>query len=53
MVNNGVINIGMHISFLISVFGFLLDIHPGVELLGHMAVIALVFFVFFLILFYF
>ena len=42
VVNNVVTNIGMHISFLISVFGFLLDTHPGVELLGHMAVIALV-----------
>ena len=40
VVSNVVINIGMHISFLISVFGFLLDIHPGVELLGHMTVVA-------------
>ena len=42
VVNNAAINIGMYISFLISVFGFLLHLYPGVELLGHMTVTALV-----------
>ena len=34
IVNNAAVNIGVHISFQISVF--LLDIYPGVELLGRM-----------------
>ena len=43
IVNNAAVNIGMHVSFPISVLGvlffvFFLDIYPGVELLGHMVV---------------
>ena len=40
-VNKAALNIGMHVSFLISVFGFFSD--PGVELLGHMITLFLVF----------
>ena len=36
-------SIGMYVSFQISVFVFLGDIYPGVELLGHMVVLFLVF----------
>ena len=45
IVNNAAVNIRMHVSFRIS--GFFLvaggDIYPGVELLGHMVVLFLVF----------
>ena len=43
VVNNAAMNIGLHISFRISVLGVVLDIYPGVELLGHMVVLFLVF----------
>ena len=36
IVNNPSVNIGLHASFWISVFVFILDIYPGVELLSHM-----------------
>ena len=42
IVNNAAMNIGMHVSFWISVFDFL-AIYPGVELLGHMVVLFSVF----------
>ena len=42
IVNNAAMNIGVHVSFRISVFVFS-DIYPGVELLGHMVIIFLVF----------
>ena len=35
IVNNNPMNIGMHVSFQISVFRGFLTIYPGVELLGH------------------
>ena len=41
-VNNAAMNIGMHISFLISVFKFS-DKYPGEEMLGHMVVLFLTF----------
>ena len=41
-VNNAAMNIGLHVSFQISVFIFS-DTYPGVELLGHMVVLFLVF----------
>ena len=42
IVNNAAVNIGVHVSFQISVFVFLRYI-PGVELLGHVVVLFLVF----------
>ena len=42
IVNNAAMNIGVCISFQISVWGFV-DIYPGVKFLGHMAVLILVF----------
>ena len=42
IINSAAMNIGLHVSFQISVFVFL-DIYPGVELLGHMVVLFLVF----------
>ena len=39
IVNNAAVNIEVHVSFQISVFGFFLDIYPGVESLGHMVVL--------------
>ena len=42
IVNNSARNIGVHVSFWISVFGFF-DIYPEVELLGYMVVLFLVF----------
>ena len=41
IVNNGLMNIGVHISFWISVFVF--DVDPAVEFLGHMVVPFVVF----------
>ena len=38
IVNNAAMNMGVHVSFQISVF-FLSDIYPWVELLGHMVVL--------------
>jgi len=35
IVNNPVMNIVVHVSFQNSVLRFFLDVHPGVELLGH------------------
>ena len=47
--DNAAMNIGVHISFPISVFRGFLGIYPGVELLGHMVVLVLGFvFLFFL-----
>ena len=46
-VNNAAMNIGVHVSFQISVFVFFSDIYPGVELLGHMVALFEVFFFFF------
>ena len=44
IVNNAAMNIGVHVSFLIRVFvRFFFDVYPGVELLGHMVVLFLVF----------
>ena len=44
IVNNAAMNIGVHISFQISVFGgVFLDIYPGVELLGHTVILFLAF----------
>ena len=43
IVNNAVMNIGVHVSFRISIFIFISDIYPGVELLGYMVVLFLVF----------
>lgn len=42
IVNNTAMNIGVHVYFQISVF-FLLNIYPGVEFLGHVVVLFLVF----------
>ena len=42
IVNNAAVNIGVHVSFQISVSIFS-DIYPGVELLDHMVVLFLVF----------
>ena len=42
IVNNTVTNIGVYVSFLISVFSFM-DIYPEVELLAYMVVLFLVF----------
>ena len=43
IVNNAAMNIGMHVSFQISVFRFFSDIFPGVELLRPMVVLFLIF----------
>ena len=42
IINNAAMNIGVHVYFQISVF-FLLNIYPGVEFLGHVVVLFLVF----------
>ena len=42
IVNNAAMNIGVHVTFWISVLVFS-DTHPGVELLNHMVVLFLVF----------
>ena len=42
-VNSGAMNIGIHVSFQISVFIFFWYMYPGVKLLGHMVVLFLVF----------
>ena len=42
IVNNAAMTIGVHVSFRISGALFL-DIYPGMELLGHMVVLFLVF----------
>ena len=42
VVNNAAVNIGVHVTFQISVFIFF-DKYPGVELLGHIVVLFLVF----------
>ena len=44
VVNNATVNIGVHVSFLISVF--VVGIYPGVELLGHVVVVVVLFSVF-------
>ena len=36
IVNNATMNIGVYVSFQITVFLFFSDTHPGMELLGHM-----------------
>ena len=43
IVNNAVVNIGVHVFFAISVFVFFQDMYLGVELQGHMAALCLVF----------
>ena len=47
IVNNAAVNIGLHVSFrmsvFVSVFIFVLDVYPGVELLNHTATLFLVF----------
>ena len=43
IINNAAMNIGMHITFQITVFIFLLDIYPRVALLDHMVVLLSVF----------
>ena len=42
VLNNATVNIGVHVSFQITVF-VLLDIYLGVELLGYVVVLFLVF----------
>ena len=42
IVNNAAMNIGVHVSFYVSVFVFLVYM-PGVELLDHMVILFLVF----------
>ena len=44
IINNAAMNIGVRVSFQISIllFFFFLDIYPAVELLGHLAVLFLV-----------
>ena len=42
IVNNAAVNIGVHVSFQISVL-FSLDIYSGAELLNHLVVLFLVF----------
>ena len=42
--NNAAMSIGVHVSFWISVFIFLKNVYPGVELMDHMVVLFLVFF---------
>ena len=42
IINNVAMNTGVHVSFFITVFAFL-DTYPGVELLGYMVVLFLVF----------
>ena len=42
VLNNATVNIGVHVSFQITVF-FFLDIYLGVELLGYVVVLFLVF----------
>ena len=44
IVNNAATNIGVHVSFQISAFVFFSDIYAGLELLGHMVLLFLVFF---------
>ena len=44
IVNNAAMNTGVYVSFQITVFFFFFsDTHPGMELLGHMVVLFLVF----------
>ena len=43
IVNNATVNIGVHVTFRISGFGFFSDTYSGVELLGPMVVLFLVF----------
>ena len=43
VVSNVGMNIGMHVSFQISVFYFFSDIYPEVEFLGHMVALFLIF----------
>ena len=43
IVDSAAMNIGVHVPFQISVSGFFSRIYPGVELLGHMVVLFLVF----------
>ena len=43
VVNNVAVNIGVYVSFQINVLAFFSDIYTGVELLGHMVVLFLVF----------
>ena len=42
IVNSAVVDIGVHVSFWISIFVFFPNIYPGVELLDHMVVLFLV-----------
>ena len=42
VVNSAALNIGVHVSFQNSAFGFL-DIYSGAEMLGHMLVLFLLF----------
>ena len=44
VLSNATMNTGMHVSFSISIYvSFFSDIYPGVELLGHIVVLFLVF----------
>ena len=45
IVNNAAMNIEVHISFQISVLVFFSYIYPGVEMMGHMILISLIFWV--------
>ena len=43
VINNAVMNTGVHVSFQLNVFFFSSDIYLGVELLDHMAALFLFF----------
>ena len=43
IVNSAVLNIGMHVSFQISVFFFFPYVYPGVDFLDYMVALFLVF----------
>lgn len=43
LINNAVVNMEVHISFLIRVFFFLFNRYPEVELLDHMVILCLIF----------
>ena len=51
VINNAAVNIGVHISFLIT-FLFCLDKYPGVELLDHVVVLFLIFWGIFVLFFH-
>ena len=44
VISSAAMNIGVYVSFQVSVLMFFPGVYPGVELLGHMLVLFLVFF---------